>query len=92
MNSKMIADLEGFNAGMAELAGAVAEDRASSGVIETVFGKIKDVGKQSHNVRALGAYLAEVVAGAAGNRRIERSVNVATRDEVHVIVAQHSAL
>ncbi len=91
MNSKMIADLEGFNAGMAELAAAVAEDRASSGVIETVFGRIKDVGKQSHNVRALGAYLAEVVADEAGNTRIERSVSVATRDEVHVIVAQHPA-
>jgi len=91
MNSKMIADLEGFNAGMAELAAAVAEDRASSGVVETVFDRIKDIGKQSHNVRALGAYLAELVASEAGNSRIERSVSVATREAVHVFVPQHPA-
>ncbi len=73
LNDKMIADLEEFNAGMAELAVAVAEDRAFTGVIESVFGAIKDVAKQSHNVRALGAYLAGVAADGAAAARGSRT-------------------
>jgi hypothetical protein len=86
LNSKMIADLSGFNVGMAALAAAVAADRPSSGVLDGVFGNIKDIGKQSHNVRALGAYLLEAVAQTGGDARVEHSVQVAAPDRTHVLV------
>ncbi len=86
LNSKMIGDLERFNEGMAALAVAVAEDHASTGIIELVFDEIKDMGKQSHHVRALGAYLIDVAAKSPGSPRIERSVSVAAPTEVHILV------
>ena len=91
MNSKMIEHLEDFNIGMRGLAIAVNDDVASPGVVETAFRDIKEMAKQSHNVRSLGAYLAQLAddLGVGGN--IARSVSVAAPGEIHVIARQPPA-
>jgi hypothetical protein len=84
LNGNTIVDIEKFNEGMATLADGVAADRHDNGLIEAVFAKIKNLGKQSHHVRALGFYLNERIAAAGGVAGIERTLTVDDGDDVHV--------
>jgi len=84
LNGNTIVDIEKFNEGMATLADGVAADRHDNGLIEAVFAKIKNLGKQSHHVRALGFYLNERIAAAGGVAGVERTLTVDDGDDVHV--------